>query len=598
MPQPLISSTSNRRYTVFSLLMLATIGLGIIMWLGWWGDAGEAWKSIINGDGRGYYAYLDQIFNRGNFGHAPIDHDIVHEVDNSSVIKFFGGTALLWLPFFGLSKLVILLFNIPPDAAISFHSKILSISSLCYYLLGSIALLGMMRRMGVNRMQSMLSIYVFFLGTNLLLYVLLLPSMSHSYSFFAVSCFLYFSYRAIEKPSSYLFIVAGLFFGLIYLIRPLNMIVVLFLPFFFNNFSSCIHFIKSNFRKIIAGFLCTAVVGSIQHFLWYAQCGHFFIWTYQNEGFYFLNPEFFNFLFSFRKGLLIYTPLLVLPLLGSLIIFRTNKYKALVFLVFFLIILYVLSSWWCWTYADGYGSRAVIEFYPIFLLVFALILKSASSFIRYCIIGISLIFIGLNLIQSYQYTRGIIHTEYMNYESYRHVFLKTSSKYSYCIGGVFDLPLYDQYKQKLIIDHTYNYHVQPGSEEFWDPSWGDSIVGYDNWREFGNTISITKEDALMPSQRCWALIDFDKLDPSVNAASEALLVVSISYSNPAHKFYYSCRLNYLPGGVAQQWRHSTYSIILPEVVASDYKINFYISNQGWQHFLIKNFRVRIYETIP
>ncbi len=569
-------------------LLLGVVSLAIIVHWGWKGENGDAWKSVISGDGKGYYSYIDQIFIHHNFGNAPIDHDIVHEVDGHSVIKFPCGTALLLLPFHKAIDLISPLVSKTYAAAL--HLEIISIASLLFFLLASIALMALFRRMGGKLSVSALMIAVFFFSSNLLLYVTLLPSMSHCYSYFAVSFFLYFAYCSIEKPCYPNLLGTGIFVGLVYLIRPFDLIILLFVPFFFASLKAFIHFIKTHIGKLLFVLCIALLIASIQHFLWYAQCGRFFIWSYQNEGFYFSRPEVLNFLFSFRKGLFIYTPLIIAPVLLSLYIFKKEKYKSIIFLIFFLLCIYLLSAWWCWTFSDGFGSRAMIVYYPVLMLVMVLAWKRLKRWMRIISLFFFLMCMLLNLTQSYQYILGILSPDNMNRASYKYIFLQTGKHYRNCIGGIHDLPLYNQYRKQLLAERSF-----PGVNNQSDPQQSntDSVCLFNRNTEFCCTIELDSTNARIGLNRSWATIDFDLLDPAVNASSKALLVATIGVPGQNVRFYTSYKLNYLPDGNAQQWRHLSYSLILPAFNSTKDQLRIYIWNQGLESFSVKGFRVQV-----
>lgn len=572
---------------LFLLFLLSIVFL--IIKFRWFGESGADWQFILSGDGKGYFSYLEQIFISGNFGKAPVDNIIVNSINGSSVIKFPWGTALLWLPFFLISKLISSVFLLNNLAETEIYLKLISISSLVYYFSGSIALFNLLRKLTIKRWSSLTAILVFFFGTNLMIYVTFLPSMSHCYSYFAISCFLLFSYRYIEKADFRNLLLTSIFFGLIYLIRPVNIMIILFIPFFFNSLPSFLGFLKKNFKGIITFLILSLFVCSVQHILWYIQCGRFFIWSYQNEGFYFLNPEIINFLFSFRKGLFIYTPLIALALLAAINALSNIRYKIIVFLIFTVFIVYILSSWWCWTYFDSYSSRPIVDFLPVFIIAFAFTIQNLNRALRFIIFVVTAVFILLNCIQSYQYSRKIIHPEYMSFESYKYVFLKTSTKYESCVGGVYDIIPYNKYHKKPVYDSHLNIQKTELSANNSETVFGRSL-------EFGCGIDIQINTEIYFASKIYAEISFEKKDNHINSAANALLVVAVSNKENQNEYYYSCSLNYLPDKPEQVWLPQKFSLIIPKLKNPDSKISFYIWNKELEAFSIKDFRVMLFTT--
>lgn len=564
------------------------------MWrFGWKGDSGEEWKRIIGGDGRGYYAYIDQLFIKGNFGQAPIDYDLVHEADGHSVIKHPCGTALLLTPFFLASRGIAELSGMSVAASTELNLKMISIAALFYFLLGCYFIFRLLMRLMIKPSIAAGSILLFFAGTNLMLYVTTLPSLSHTYSFFAISCLLYAFKRFVDQPKLLTLFITGFLLGLVYLIRPFNLVILLFLPFFFSSPVALLQFIRQHILKLLLLAVIFLATASIQHFLWYRQCGHFFLWSYQHEGFYFLHPEISNFLFSFRKGLFIYTPLMMVPVAGSFVLLKKRLYPPIVFILFTMVLVYLLSAWWYWTFADGYGTRAIIDFYPVFILLSAMLWGAVKKVFRPFLLVFAAGCICLNGVQSYQVTRGILHPDYMNAQSYRYIFLKTSDQYADCIGGSFDLPLYNRYQKKLVASG-----IAPDLD--WVIRNSNGIVSdmnltvFDSLKSYGCNVTFRNDSALSQALRTWAVVEFDKLDSVSNASDGAKIVISVRSGNPADTYYHGMRLNYLPDGPAGQWQHIRYSLILPKIRANDYRLVFFVWNQERQQFCLRNFKVSIY----
>ncbi|MDO8896819.1 MAG: hypothetical protein Q7V19_04145, partial [Bacteroidales bacterium] len=133
-----------------------------------------------------------------------------------------------------------------------------------------------------------------------------------------------------------------------------------------------------------------------------------------------------------RKGFFVYAPVfLVLIIMGVFgFLKERNFWKTGTFLLAFLFVTYVLSSWWVWFYGGSYGARVMIDYYSL-IIVFA---SSAFTikgnrfkiFISIAILSFSYI----SIIQTYQYQRYILDWGEMNKEKFWKVFLKTDPKYN------------------------------------------------------------------------------------------------------------------------------------------------------------------------
>jgi hypothetical protein len=123
-------------------------------------------------------------------------------------------------------------------------------------------------------------------------------------------------------------------------------------------------------------------------------------------------------LFSYRKGWLLYSPFAAFGLAG---IFFADGMKAKInLLIFWSLLIYISSCWWCWTYSpSSFGQRPFIDYY-------ALIALQAAFFFQYLqrnkwkVVAPAalLLLVPFNLLQTYQYRKGIIPGEFGSSETY------------------------------------------------------------------------------------------------------------------------------------------------------------------------------------
>ena len=96
-------------------------------------------------------------------------------------------------------------------------------------------------------------------------------------------------------------------------------------------------------------------------------------------------------------------------------------------LLFYISTIYILFSYWMWFYGGSFSCRVLVQTYPFLALPIALLLKRVYlSRRKWISISFSIILtlgIALNIIQSYQYNKGIIHWDSKTWECYWKVFL-------------------------------------------------------------------------------------------------------------------------------------------------------------------------------
>ena len=402
---------------------------------------------IGNADGMGYYDYLPSIFIRNDFkrnlaspkNNPELYENIINkegvyvEYEDKYVNKYPSGTALLQLPFFlfEFSKHT----NENGDLTGyegSFHTSVFH-AAVFYLFLALFFLKLFLTDLKVKIWIIFFIQLLIALGTNVTFYTNYDASFSHVYSLFAINAFLFVVYRYFNLKEIKYFIWACVLLGLILNLRQVNLLVILIIPFLagsWENLKSGVLFIFTRTRYLFLGIGMLLAIVFIQFFLWYMQTGHWIIYSYQNESFNFLEPHFIDILFSYKKGLFLYTPVLFIAMISSVWLFFQKKYYLFgTWIVFFVLITYVLSSWWSWFYGCSFGHRAYIEFFGILMIPFALFLNHIRTWFSISIVVICLVSIPVNLIQSFQYNKYILHWIDMNEEMYWKVFLKTENKY-------------------------------------------------------------------------------------------------------------------------------------------------------------------------
>jgi len=217
----------------------------------------------------------------------------------------------------------------------------------------------------------------------------------------------------------------GFVIGLISLIRPTNgLIVIIFLFYNITNLKDVktrMQLFLKNYRKIIVMIVCVFIVWLPQLLYWKTITGDWFYYSYTDERFFFNDPKILSVLFSFRKGWLIYTPVMAFSVIGIGFLWKTNKKYFYPILLFFIVNLYVISCWWCWWYGGGFGMRALIESYAILAIPLAAFLTWMIKQKLLLRIPLYIIVAAITLqtaFHTFQYNYGTIHWGYMTKEAY------------------------------------------------------------------------------------------------------------------------------------------------------------------------------------
>lgn len=396
-------------------------------------------KRVICWDIKNYYAYLPAYF---------IDHNIemVGWKDNIDpfdqkywprwcsgdyfIIKTTMGVSFFYAPFFAAAHILAAPLGYPADGFSFPYAFALLLSGAVFAWLGLLVLSRFLRRRFSDKVTAAV-IAIIGLTTNLCWYATFEAPMSHSYSFFLFSCFLYLTELWYENPSWLRSILLGLVFGCISLIRPTNsLIVIVFLLYGVTGWKDIPEHFKLYFRewyKILSIIVLTLLIWVPQCLYWKHISGSFIFYSYYEEGFYWTDPKFYQVLFGFRKGLFVYSPVLLAALAGYFLLWKRQREYFWPIIIFSVLNVYIVSSWWCWWYGGSFGLRAFIESFPLLAIPLALFLTWVSEQKRWIRATLFSLVVVLALQSSFhivQYYNEVIHYEGMNKKAYFHFFGK------------------------------------------------------------------------------------------------------------------------------------------------------------------------------
>ena len=402
----------------------------------------EAMYGVIHADAQGYYGYLVASLLEHSFDWNQVIHsyadvyfdgggaDFTVTSELGRINKYYVGSALLMLPFFLLSCLAAFLFGFPIDGYSAPFQHGIVICALFYAGLGMYFLSRFLEAKGIGKSVALFVSVLSLFATNLFHYSLSEPAMSHAYSFVLFSAFLFTVNRFIETGSRKLWIAAALTFALIVLVRPANGLILFSVPFIAGGIEPIKQRLAQQFgSKLLIGGSVVVGILAMQSIMYVLQVGKPLVWSYQGEGFNFLDPEVINVLFSFKKGFFVYTPIAFLGTVGLVWMLFKRKTEALWLWGFLALSIYVISWWWNWYYGGSVGMRALVEYIPFFAFGLAFFLQNLNKLGKAITVTLCFMFVSVNLVQSYQYQKFILHWDSMDQERYWKVFLKTDRKF-------------------------------------------------------------------------------------------------------------------------------------------------------------------------
>ncbi len=336
------------------------------------------YNGILYSDAEGYYLYLPALFINGGFEGLFVrteEQFPMYPETKKRFTKYTCGLAIVELPFFLAAHVAALLNGMPADGYSPYYVRGIQFAALLYGFLGLLVLRRVLER-HFSPWITFFTLVGLYFGTNLMHYHIQEPGMSHIYSFFLFAVFMYHTPRFWERPGWKIFTGMGLLLGLITLIRPTNVVILLYLLLYDIRSKADLvergRFIGRHFGKLLLAPLASFVVFIPQFLYWKHLSGNWFIYSYGDEGFIYWNmPRVDMVLFHIKNGWLLFSPMAGLAVLGCLIGIWKNRYNILPVFLVFLISLYLFSSWWSWWFGGALGQRSFVEFYTLLALPYA-----------------------------------------------------------------------------------------------------------------------------------------------------------------------------------------------------------------------------------
>jgi len=384
-------------------------------------------EKLINFDTKSYYSYFPAAIIEGDlrldfldesdYPYRSFYYANTRTADGDRIILTSCGMAIMYSPFSFIAYIITSFTSFEQSGFSIPYAIALVYSNMFYLLLGLFFLRKLLLRY-FNDYVVGLSISGIFFGTNMLYYSVVEMTMPHVYVFSLSAIFLYFVDLYYSKPKYWISIIIGVISGLIVLIRPNNIVILILLIFWgvfsLNDFYLRIRFVLKHWIKYLLMAIFFIFIWTPQFYYWYLITGKVFYFSYsvKGGGFYFENPQILNQLFSYRSGVLMYSPLILFGYIGLVMINKKVRISRPSLILYLLFSYYIISSWWSWWNGGSFGIRSYIDSYIAVVIGFAVFLDWVLRFNLKVKIPILFIFIFLTLYGSFrtwQYNKGIIH---------------------------------------------------------------------------------------------------------------------------------------------------------------------------------------------
>lgn len=406
-------------------------------------------QSMIYSDSEGYYLYLPALFIYGDW-QAFDGKDGLRQLtcctereDHRIVTRYTYGVALLEMPFFLAAHAYATAFQGPGSAPpADWHTNYDNAGSLgmmerkytelrgyatgfsdpyaysliiaaAFYMAAGLGMVrGALRRRFANPVATGTTILVF-LATNLYYYATVEGSMSHVYSFFLFAAVLYLLPMWLDRPRWWITLALGAALGAVTIIRPTNAMLLLLIPLWevysLPHLRERIKRLSGSWAHILAMAGVAALVVLPQLLFWKDAFGTWMAWSYGDEGFSRWNmPVVHKVLFSHQNGLFMYTPIMLVAMVGIGLGLKERKASAPAVLLLFIMATYVFASWWAWWFGGAFGHRCYVEFYALLAWPLGMVVNwvhgQRKDWLRWAGLALALAFIYANLKMTAMYT--------------------------------------------------------------------------------------------------------------------------------------------------------------------------------------------------
>ncbi len=428
-----------------SFIALWTIILGIVLIGFFFYPKWEKSKSeaMISWDMAGYYSYLPSVFIYQDLKDMHLTEQKAKEYQNGfeaflapnghKITKYAIGQAVIFTPSFLIAHAIAKPLGYPADGFSYPYQLSLGLWGLFVNILGFVFLRKLLIRHFTDKSVAIVLLVIYF-STNYLNQNTIESGYAHNHLFTLYAILLLLTEKYYSYPKLSTVISIGLTVGVMTLVRPTELMALL-IPLFWQVGSrrklvERVQFLKSKFRHLFIAAIWVILVGLIQIAYWKYSTGQWIYYSYGDQGFDFLQPHFYNCIFTYKKGWWVYTPVMSLIVPGFVVLFRR---KALFYptFIYSLLFMYIVFSWQVWWYGGSMSQRSVVQLYVLLafpLTAFAEYILSKKQWVKLFFLGFLAFTVYYNFWLTYQaHYGGQLHPERMNRYYFRKVFLRTTA---------------------------------------------------------------------------------------------------------------------------------------------------------------------------
>ena len=602
------------KYSLITFLVIALLYVGFRLH--------EPPRNIITYDIFGTYLYLPSLFIHNDlalndisfiedavekYRNTPTLYQLTRLEEGNWMIRFFIGISIMYLPFFLGGHLYALNSPYPADGFSEPYQWALIISGIFYTLLGLFMMRKVLLRFFSDTVTSLTMIFLF-IGSNIVFFTTLGNDSPHVYVFTLYTFILWLTIKWHETPRYKYAILLGLVMGLTVIARPSEMVAA-FIPVLWGvggkNDLKWKWDLVTRHRYQVAALALAGVIGLLPQFIyWLNASGSLIVNTYNDpaSGLNLLSPRFGWALFSFRKGLYAWSPMLLAATLGFIPLFRQNRKIFFALFVFFLLNAYLISSY---SSLISFGWRAFIQSYAVMAIPLGYMvywLSERKLWPKIAASAVLTFIIILNLFQMYQWRLGVLDGSRMTREYYLATFFSTKVTDEERKLLLIERPSTDietipeegNFSHEVLYFNDFE-DITGVPEDNFDTSYsysGDLSIRMDSKHRFSPGYKITFED-LTDNYYAWIRASV-KIRPNENTGpDDILLVAAFDYNG---KYYKYRTRKYKPGG-KNGWKSLSLDYLTPEPRTKKDHLNVYVWYRGQGEIYIDDLKVELYEPV-
>lgn len=619
-----MATIKSSKFNRLSLLTVGFIAISILFFRFYFSH-----NNPISFDVFGYYLYLPSTFIYHDLGlNNIVQIQEIMETYQSSVsfyqatlaptgnwiMKYSMGMAILYSPFFILSHIFALLSSYPADGFSLPYQWGIYIGSTVYTLIGVFVLRNVLLKFFSDRITTVTLLLLFF-GTNYFDQSIFGAEIAHNYLFTLYALVLWFTIKWHETYKQKYIASLALITGILILARPTE-IIALLIPLLwgvynFNSWKDKLRLLLQHKSQLILFVTILLMVGSLQLIYWKIFSGKFFFYSYTNagEGLDFMSPHTLQTLFSFRKGWFIYTPMMIFAIWGFYFTFIAKREVFFPLFIFFILNLYLVSSWSCWWYANCFSQRALVQSYAVLALPFGFFVQRVSrsrSVYKWMFTFIAISFVILNLFQTWQLKNRILSGDRMTYAYYKQIFGKIEVKpedqklllVNRWLEGDEQLEDETDYQNRLLA----KFDFEETSKKFQKYYRDDFSYDGKNAFQFDSSLlyfNLYEKEfkSLTVYDHAWVRVNYSIYLPNETDLKDFSLVIQFMHKGKVYKYKGQSIRPMIENKKLQSggWNRISFDYLTPEVRSKDDVLKIYFWNRGKGKIIVDDVTIETFE---